>query len=84
MIPRAKQVYWLISWVQSPVVIDGVDSCRFVRKSSKGGPAGLIPPLDRRCRFMTSSLGLLRPPEGEAGRVGKGPCNAKRRKTRRH
>jgi len=36
MIPRAKQVYWLIGWIQSPVVIDGVGSCRFVRKSSQG------------------------------------------------
>ena len=30
---RAKQVYWLLGWVQSQVVIEGMGSSRIVRKS---------------------------------------------------
>jgi len=37
-----------------------------------GGSARLMLPLDHRCYFMASSVGLPRPPEGARGRVGGG------------
>ena len=37
-----------------------------------GGSTRLTLPLDRRCRFIASSMGLPRPPEGARGRVGGG------------
>ena len=67
---KVKRVYWILGrfrryrwgWTQAESLVS----------PAEGGSARLMLPLDRRCRFMASSVGLPRPLEGARGLVGGG------------
>jgi len=78
MIPRAKQIYWLIGWVQSPVVIEGVGSCRFVRKSSQGRTRRVNTAARSSLSFHDELGGAPEATRGGGRSCRQGPCGAER------